>query len=1139
MKKKYHSAHFSPKTGLKKLLLIMRLSIVLNLLCTVAFSANSFSQNQNFSVNLENAKVRDVFRTIENQSTYRFFYNDELTDINRMVSMNVKDSKIEDVLAQLFTNTDISYTILENNLIVIAPKRAIQQQKVSGTVTDDETGEPLPGVSVLVEGTSIGAITDLKGKYSVDAPKDATLTFSFMGFMTERVAVSGSVIDVKLKSDVKKLDEVVVVGYGVQRKEAVTGSVASVRGDILRDVPSANITTALQGRIAGVDLSQTDTKPGSSMQIRIRGVRSLNASNDPLVVLDGIPFAGSIGDIDPSVIKSVDILKDASATAIYGSRGANGVILITSTKGKSGKATFNYNGYYGVKKIFAKYPMMNGSEFAALRKTANANGYTSANTADENDANNTDWQDLLFKTGVVTSHDLSVSGGSEKGNFSVGAGYYRDEAVVPLQNYSRYSMRSSVEQDLSKYIRLGFTTNSNYSVSNGFSLTSVATALGSSPLASIYNPDGSIKRTYLQATSGAQWVSTRSTLEALGDQYIDQTRAYSTYNTAYGEVKIPGVEGLKYRINLGLNYRQSNYGNYVGQGVFSGNASTISSATVRNENTINWAVENLLTYDRAFAKKHMVNIVALYSSEQTTYNKATVQAKDIPSDAFQFYNLGVANQAPIVDPGNDAQGNPYQLYQQSGLMSVMGRAMYTYDDRYMISATFRSDASSRLAPGHQWHSYPAVSAGWNIAKESFMRSIPIIDQLKLRAGFGQTSNQSVDPYKTLGLLSTLPYNFGQTNYSTGYYVSQLPNPDLGWEFSETWNYGLDFSVLNHRIFGTLEYYTMNTKNVLLSVALPATSGVGNPSTPGSYTANIGKTENKGWEFSLNGVILQNPKGFTWEAGVNIYMNRNKLVAMASGQQNDKANWWFLGYPIDVIYDFKKVGLWQPTDQFLTNYEGTAAKPGMIKVKYSGTYNADGSPTRAITDDDKVPISLEPNFEGGFNTRLAYKGIDLSIVGVFKNGGILNSTLYGSSSYLNNDNARSNNNVKIDYWTPTNTGAKYPAPGGLGGDNPKYGSTLGYFSASYLKVRTITLGYNLPQNWVKRVGIQNLRIYCTAQNPFVLFSPYKDVSGMDPETNSTANVNAASPLSNSLKRLLTIGTNTPTTRNYLFGINLTF
>jgi TonB-linked SusC/RagA family outer membrane protein len=1007
------------------------------------------------------------------------------------------------------------------------PLWAVSQTITVKGVVKDASSEPIVGASVIETGTNNGIVTDLDGNFSLKvSSNNAALTISFMGYQTQTIKINHRTsLVVTLEENTQSLNEVVVIGYGTQRKEAVTGSVASMRGDALRDVPGANISRSLQGRVAGVEMSQTSTKPGSSMQIRIRGSRSLKADNDPLIVLDGIPFSGSIGDISTSDIKSIDILKDASATAIYGSRGANGVILITSNKGQMGqKAKATYNGYYGMKKLFSRFPMMSGPEFAALRK-ASLTKY--ANTLDESDDTNTDWQDLIFKTGAVTSHDLGVSGGTEKGNYNFGIGYYKDDAVVPLQNYSRYSIRASLDQEIGKYLRFGFSSNSNYSVSNGNNLGAVYAALSASPLASPYNADGTLKRSYLMQTAGAQYVWTREVLDGLGDKYIDQTRSFASYNSLYAEVKVPTIEGLKYRINVGLNYRQSNSGNYTGEGVFSGTPTTPSTASISNSHKTNWAIENMLTYDRTFAEKHNFNVVAMYSAEQTKYNSSNMSAKNIPSDAFQFYNIGQANSADItVNPA-------YQDYWTSGLMSYMGRIMYSYDDRYMLSMTMRSDGSSRLASGYKWHSYPAVSAGWNIKKESFLNDIKQIDNLKLRVGYGQTSNQAVLPYKTLGLLSNRPYNFGET-YSTGLYVSELPNNRLGWEYSETWNVGVDFSFLKNRLSGTIEYYIQDTKDVLLYVGMPPTSGVA------GYTDNIGKTQNKGIEFSLNGVILDNLNGWTWEAGVNIYSNKNKLVSLASGQKKDEGNWWFVDNPINVIYDYEKVGLWQEGDPYMSTLEpGTDSKVGMIKVKYTGGYNADGTPTRAIGPDDRQIIDTNPDFQGGFNTRVAYKNFDLGIIGSFKKGGVLISTLYSSSGYLNNMNSRSSNNVKVDYWSPENTGAKYPVPGGPGGDNPKYGSTLGYFDASYLKIRTISLGYNFNQKWLKMGGIDKLRVYATVENPFVFFSPYKDESGMDPEPNSYGNENAAVPYSNELSRFLTVGTNTPTTRNYTIGLNVTF
>ncbi|PXV66334.1 TonB-linked SusC/RagA family outer membrane protein [Dysgonomonas alginatilytica] len=993
-----------------------------------------------------------------------------------------------------------------------------QNISVKGIVKDAQ-GDPIIGVSVVEKGTTNGIVTDLEGQYTLNVSSKARLDFSYLGYITQTIDVSGRTkVDVVLQEDVRVLDQVVVIGYGTQRKEAVTGSVASIKGDAIKEMAATDVSSALYGRLAGVDMSQTSSKPGSPMQIRIRGTRSLNASNDPLIVLDGIPFPGSISDINPSDIKSIDILKDASATAIYGSRGANGVLMITTNKGQTGaKASVSYNGFVGLKTLFSKYPMMNGEEYAKLREFAGKY----QNGPDESNDVNTNWQDLLYQNSMVTNHDLSILGGTEQGSYNFSLGYLRDEALIPQQNFTRYSMRGTLDQAIGKSLKFGFITNNNYSVSNGGNLGTYGT-LSLTPISNPYNADGTWKRTVKMA-GDEQWAYSRDAINALGDKWIDQGRAFGSYNTVYGEVKIPGVEGLKYRLNLGLNYRQNNTGSYTGEGVFSYDPNNPSTATVSNSHTTNWAVENLVTYDRTFSEKHSLNVVALYSAEETQYNKSQMSAKGIPDDAFQFYNLGQATGEITVSPAN-------QGYYQSGLMSWMGRAMYSYDDRYMVSVAFRSDASSRLAQGNKWHTYPAVSAGWNIRKEAFMDGITWMDNLKLRVGYGQTSNESIDPYKTFGLLSTRPYNFGN-EYTVGYYVSELPNQNLGWEYSETWNYGADFSFLNGRISGSAEYYVQNTKDILFRVNLPATTGVG------SYMANIGKSQNKGFELTLNGTILDNHNGWSWDVGVNFYTNRNKLVGLTSRQEEDRDNWWFVGHPINVIYDYEKIGLWQEGDKYRDILE-PGGNAGMIKVKYTGEFNEDGSPKRAIGDADKQVIDVNPDFQGGFNTRVAYKGFDFNVIGAFQRGGILISSLYSSTGYLNMLNGR-RGNVKVDYWTPENTNAKYPKPGGItNNDNPKYGSTLGYFDATYLKIRNITLGYTFSPQLSKNLGINKLYIYSTIQNPFVLFSPYHDESGMDPETNSLGNENQAVTTVYQ-KRLLVIGTNTPSTRNFLIGLNLTF
>ena len=1012
---------------------------------------------------------------------------------------------------------------------------SVQQTKQATGQVSDSQG-PLIGATVMEKGTNNGTVTDFNGNFSLSVKPGATLVVSYVGYVSQEIK-AGDNVRVNLKEDGHVVNEVVVIGYGTQRREAVTGSVANIGGEKLNQIAATNAAQALQGRVAGVLMTQTSSKPGAEMQIRIRGQRSLTASNDPLIVLDGIPFMGQLSDINPADIKSMDILKDASATAIYGSRGANGVIIITTVKGAQGTpAKVTYNGYVSFKKVFHKYPMMDGPKFNKFRQYAGKY----QNSLDESENTNTDWQDLYYQTGISHNHDLSVAGGTNGGSYSFGAGYYKDEAVVPTEGYERISVRGNFDQTVGKFFRFGLSTNNSYRKTSG--VNQMYAVLGSSPLSSPYDENGNLKR-YNALPADDQIVVTKETVERDKDVWLSENKGIGSYNTLFAEVKCPWIEGLSYRINVGLNFRSSKSGSFTGTGVNNKDANAVNGGSVYENQTRNWAVENMLTYDRTFGK-HNINAVAMYSAEQTTYEQSGGSAQDIPADYFQYYALDKA-----VGQANLTGYN----YWKSGLISWMGRVMYSYDNKYMVSAALRSDASSRLAKGHQWHTYPAVSAGWNIAREQFMENLTWIDNLKLRVGYGETSNQSINPYSTLGGLGIRNYNFGNgTNYKAGYYVNSLPNPELGWEYSKTWNFGLDFSLFNGRLSGSFEYYTQKTNDILLGVKLPDTSGVS------GYTGNIGNTENKGFEFTLNGIIIDNKNGWNWEAGINIYANHNKLTKLTGALDEngnpvpDKGNRWFVGHPIDVIYDYQYEGLWNESDVYeVTLADGTkttnfailepGGNLGMIKVKYNDdVLDANGVPTRAIGDADLQVIDMEPDLVGGFNTTVGYKNFDLTVIGAFQIGGKLISAIHSSNGYLNMLTGR-RNNLDVDYWTEENTGAKYPKPGGIqSGDNPKYGSTLGYFNASYLKIRAITLGYNFDKlKAVKDLGISRLRLYATVQNPFVLFSPYNNESGLDPETNSWSNENTAVGYNFGSHRLPIIGYNTPATRNFLVGVNVTF
>ena len=1103
-----------------KIIRFMKVSLLLTLITTFNVSAVLYSQDAKLTLSVKDKSLIDVIKVIEQQSNYRFFFSDNYQDLANRVSVNIKEGNIDKVLGELFENKAITYKVMENNIIVITPSESIvQQYTVSGKVADATTGEPLPGVNIVVEGTTTGVISDIDGKYSIKLEdSNATLSFSFVGYIAQRIALAGrNVIDVKLEADVRKLDEVVVVGYGTMKKLDVSGSIVSTNSSVIREIPSTNAAAALQGRLPGIEMSQVSTRPGAEMQIRIRGERSIYAENKPLVVLDGIPFQGNMSDIAPTDIKSIDILKDASATAIYGSRGANGVILITTFRGNTNTAaTVSYNGYYGIKTVAKKYSVYNGEEFQAFKAASINNtwkGYTALEQQMIDAGQETDWQDLMYSNAMVTNHDFSVAAGTPKGAYTIGGGFYDETTVLPGQQFTRYSLRASIDQEIGKFFKIGFSSQNAYSITDGESVGIMNNILTLSPLMPAYNDDGSVR---IEPTAGHTDKYYNPLLLNNENAWQENRKRFSSFNSVYGEIKF--TDALKYRLNLGLGYYQENYGNFYGS-VTPMKAGGVSSAAVQNRHNVSWTAENLIYFDKVFAEKHRVNATAMYSAEQSEFNQSQMDAENLSADYLLYYNLGLADGSKTIGAGN-------QRYEKRGLLSYMGRLMYSFDDRYSVTATYRRDGSSVLSSGFKWHDYVAFSGAWNIQRESFLREIKAISQLKLRAGYGQTSNQSVNPYATLGGLSQVPYNFGTANYY-GAYVTDLPNSNLGWEYTTNYNVGLDFGFLDNRITGYIELYQQKTEDVLYQVKLPASSGVSN-----SVWQNVGSTGNRGGEFSVSAQIIQ-PKdkgGFGWDIDFNVYANRNKITALSAGVENDPGNGFFVGVPINVIYDYVKLGIIQQNE---APYLGTYAA-GKIKIE-------DRTGDNKLTGDDrKILGSFEPNFAGGLSTRLTFKNFDLSIVSFFKKGGKLISTMHMPHTYLSTNNGR-RNSIKVDYWTPANTSGTYPQPGNQGtAEQDDFGSTLGYFDASFWKIRTITLGYTFDSKLLRYIGAKDARIYFTAQNPFTFFSPYMDAGGLDPEATGIGAQGANSGLTGGIPaRALTIGANTPPTRNFLIGLSVKF
>ena len=1072
------------------------------------------------------------------------------------------------VILRLSTGPDLTSGIIRSLLLscsLILLTASLQAQvSVKGKVTD-EAGGGMPGVNIIVKGTSTGTTTDAEGAYSLDAPSDqSVLVFSFIGYATQEVAVGGRTsIDVSMALSAEQLSEVVVVGYGVQNKRDVTGAIAKVNSETLLQTPSHNVIDQLKGNVAGVNVTSTSSVPGGGSQIRIRGNRTMVANTSPnnvtggtfsseagtadqadapLIVVDGIPYSGNLNDISSNDIASMEILKDASATAIYGSRGAGGVVLITTKRGSTGgKLLVNYDAYFGVSKVMDELRVFTGPEYAQFKLDAAAGnsttpgstlyGLTAAEQAALDAGISTNWQDLIYQSAPITNHSLGVSGGSEKSSYAMSAGYFKQGGIIPNQDFTRYSIRGSMDHQLSNRIKVGLTTINTVYFQNtpgGGAVTNGLMRL--TPLASPYNPDGTVNMyPNVNQTDGS--MVNPLTLETKDEAILNRTRRLRTFNSLYGEIEI--IKGLKYRANIGLDFYQDKSDAYSGPNTYV-NTSTSqanSTASVRNTEYYQYTIENLLLYEKTFAEKHKLGLTGLYSVQKSVSQSSYMAGLGIPFDYMQNADLYQAASVNAGSPGNN-------YFWERGLVSFMGRGTYSYDGRYSLTATVRTDGASVLSPGNQYYTYPAFAAGWNVTNEGFMNGISVINNLKLRVGWGVTASQGINPYSTLGGLGSSAYNFGQgtVGQQSGYTVNSLPNNSLKWQSTAQYNIGVDFGVLNNRISGSFEIYSQKTSDILLPVSLPPSNGAN------TTVLNLGETKAHGFELTINSINVKTASGLVWSTDFNYFFNREEIVSLVSpGQTQDIGNGWFVGQPITVIYDYKKLGIWQTGDTGLATQTSPVQKPGDIRVQ-----DLDGSNT--ITPTDRQVIgNFQPKFEAGMTNWVSFKRFDLSFniyarIGqevvvpyVSSEGGGANFT--GYNWFMQSRN----NQLKVDYWTPTNPTNKFPEPdAALGG--PPYGSTLSYVDGSFIKFRSINLGYNLPTALLQKVGINSLRVYVSAVNPFIIWAPFvKEGYGPDPEGNGFGGGirSQGTGEAGTVGRQVTVNANNPATKQFLMGLNLKF
>lgn len=975
----------------------------------------------------------------------------------------------------------------------------VLEQTISGKVTDGESGDPLPGVNVLAKGTTTGTVTDVEGNYRLTVNDNInTLVYSSIGYQTEEVEINGrSVIDLTLMPDIQSLSEVVVVGYGTQKKSDLTGAISSISSESLSETPASNVLEQSQGRLAGVDIVKSNGSPGSNVRIRVRGNRSINASNAPLYVIDGIPTTAGINNFNPNDIASMEVLKDASAVAIYGSRGANGVVLITTKKGQAGKAVVSYDGYYGVKQPVENLNLMNAQQFTEYSRISRGIDPNDASQDDtffsdieiENLQNgvDTDWLGLVLQDGTQQDHQVSVSGGSENVTYYLSGSYYNEEGVIQNSDFNRYAFRANIEANLSERLKIGLSSTVARNLRNQMSNDPYNAALRFSPLIEPYGEDGSFDP-YPNPREG---LLAHPLLNYQPLQYIDETKNYRVFANIYAEYQI--LDGLSFRMNYGPDYNSVRRGRYNGS-----LGGSINTASVRNRTDFAYTLENILSYDKQFGD-HAVNVVGLFSVQESESEFSQTNVQDIPIEKSGFNNLG---SAATITGVADSLGN-------WGLLSYMGRINYRLKEKYLFTLTGRADGSSRLAEGNKWAFFPAVSAGWIISEEDFL-SVPSISFLKLRAGYGEVGNTAIDPFQTLGGLARTIYVFGD-NQGFGFGQNLISNPDLGWEISKTTNFGLDYGLLEDRITGSIEYYITNTENLLLERLIPITSGFS------SILQNIGATRNSGWEFNLNANVINSNGGFTWDINLNAFSNNEEIVELFDGQSDDVGNRWFIGEPINVFYSFKQNGIWQSDEA--TEAEEQGQFPGDIRIADVNGRDENGEltdqPDGTINSDDRTILGSDvPDWSGGMTNRFSYKGFDLSFLVYARQGQWLRSDYHNLGG--NNWQGRYNS-LNLDYWTVNNPTNAYPLPDA--GEAPLYSDAVRYFDGSFVKIKNITLGYNFQSDFITRVGLSSLRLYTTVNNA-ITFSEYDWV---DPET-SDGIVGAGTPL---------------TTATYIFGVNLKF
>lgn len=1094
----------------------MRISTFLLMVCVFcSYAGNAHSQNAKVSIRMNNVKLDKILNEIENQTDYLFIYNNQV-DINKITSVKVKNEAVAQVLDRILSGTGINYELEGTHIILtteaIKDLHAQQQAKtVTGTVTD-VNGEPIIGANIRIKGTTTGTITDIDGNFSIEAEPQSVIEVSYIGYLTQETVINNQKsIRFLLKEDTKTLDEVVVIGYGVQKKADLTGSVANINTEKLNTQSNANIGQALQGKIAGVDIVSQGGAPGSGTRIMVRGIGTLNNAS-PLYIVDGM-YMNSIDHINPNDIASIDVLKDASSAAIYGSRAANGVIIVTTKEGSNteGKPIIDLSVNLGISTASKFLDMLDAKGWAEVTTIARqAIGKPALDMATDlaNKPDN-DWQDIMFRPALMQNYNLSVKGGGKYSTYYTGLGYFNQDGIVIGTNYQRYNIQSKND-----YKRGIFSAGTNLIISFSHDKPlhqelrggMIGTILQSVPTLEKYDDtrEGGYGGTY------GDVVNIPHPLAIIDDNIMDRyNENVKIFANLYAQIEL--FKGLKYKLNLTPDFSFERYKNYLNKYDFGLATNSITQLTERQRRRRNILVENLLTFDRTFGE-HKISALAGYTYQDSRFRH------------IQAYGEGLPQGLEEIDAATTNRSNEGNSW-RSVLTSILGRVFYSYQNKYLFTATIRRDGSSKFGKNNRYGYFPSFSLGWNVAEEKFMENVHWLDQLKLRGGYGVLGNQEIDNYQYSSTITTgINYPDGNGGLLQGAFPKNFANPDIKWEETAMTNVGIDFMAFNNRLSLTADYYVKNTKDILLTVPIPISSGGAN-----DPIRNAGKIRNNGFEFNLGWMDQPNPD---ISYGINLIgsFNKNKVIAMGSESgsikggstnQNITTSETKAGYPIGGYWLIPTAGYFnsqEEVDAYAKDGKKIqpAAEPGDIKFVDA---NNDG----VINDDDRVfQGSPFPDFTFALNGNMRYKNFDLSI-GL---QGVLGNKIYNATRQTLEDVTKGSNFLAscLDYWTPENKNASHPR---LTWDDPNRNtraeSDRYLENGSYLRLRSVQLGYTFPQTWFKG-AIQHARVYINAENLFTITS----YSGYSPDVNAD-NANYRG-FDNFIY---------PTNRTFMLGLNVTF